>query len=105
MPAFRFSPIFKYTIKGDSMKPTYEPGDKVYINRLAYLFKKPKIGNVVIIKNFPQPINQAQSRHLIKRINNISKQGFFLVGDNKNKSTDSRHFGLVKKKDIIGKVF
>lgn len=100
MPVFRFSPIFKYTIKGDSMRPTYEPGDRVYVNRLAYLFKKPKIGDIVVIKH---PKNKRKK--IIKRITKTTHLGYFLVGDNKNQSTDSRYFGIVKKKDIIGKVF
>ena len=33
----------------------------------------------------------------------IPKDKYFLVGDNRNNSIDSRVFGLVDKKDIIGK--
>lgn len=83
------------------MEPTYVPYDVVYVNRLAYLFRKPKIGDIVVIKDSPR---QVQDKHLIKRISNISKQGYSLVGDNKNRSTDSRHFGPIKKRNITGRV-
>jgi len=105
------------------MKPTYKPNEEVYVNRLAYLFRKPKIGDVIIIKGIPRHIRQAprqeagrhdkqvprqragrQDKLIIKRIDHFSKQGYFLLGDNKNKSTDSRHFGVIKKQDIVGKI-
>jgi len=93
------------------MKPTYKPNEEVYVNRLAYLFRKPKIGDVIVIKGIPRQIRQAPrqeaGRHdklIIKRIDHFSKQGYFLLGDNKSKSTDSRHFGVIKKQDIVGKI-
>lgn len=96
--AFIYSPIFYYTIKGESMKPTYANGDKVFINRLAFLFKKPKIGDIIALQHPKKNIK------VIKRIQKVSQKEYFVVGDNKNKSTDSRNFNWISKKEIIGKV-
>lgn len=96
--ALKWSPVFKYIVRGESMEPTYKEGDAVLVNRLAFLFKKPKIGDVIVLSNPKKNII------VIKRIYKISSKGYFVVGDNKNESTDSRHFGWIFKKEIIGKV-
>lgn len=80
------------------MEPTYGFGDIILINRLSYLFHKPKAGDVIALKN---PKNK---KHIIKRIQKIQNGKYFVVGDNKKESTDSREFGLISKNEIIGKV-
>lgn len=40
----------------------------------------------------------------IKRIRAIQNGRYDVRGDNASKSTDSRHFGLLEKRDIAGKV-
>jgi len=97
--AWKFSPIFKYTVKGISMEPTYTAGDTVYVNRLAYLFKNPKVGDIVVVKNLTE-----FQKNILKRINKIERKKYFLIGDNNKGSTDSRHFGPIKKHNIEGKV-
>ena len=97
--AWKLSPIFKYTVRGNSMEPTFFEGDSVIVNRLAYLFKKPNKNDVIILK---YPKNK--KREIMKRIQRVTHKSYFLVGDNVIQSTDSRHFGLVQKESIIGKV-
>ena len=43
-------------------------------------------------------------RLLVKRVREIKHGSYFLTGDNETESTDSRVFGWVKQKDIVGKV-
>lgn len=43
-------------------------------------------------------------KEMIKRIQKIRGNEYFVVGDNKKESTDSRNFGWIKKDQIIGKV-
>lgn len=81
------------------MQPTVKDGTAVLVNRLAYLFKKPKIGDIVVLK---------RQKYIIKRIAAINPSAdgeqVFVIGDNKKESVDSRHFGWIKKNNILGKV-
>lgn len=81
------------------MNPKFQEGERVWVNRWAYIFKKPKVGDVVVLKSPNQDIL------ILKRIKRIEDRGYFVEGDNPNKSTDSRKFGFVTKEVIIGKVF
>jgi nickel-type superoxide dismutase maturation protease len=88
----------KYVIQGSSMSPTFSPGDTVVASSLPYLLTKLKCGDIIVCTD---PRNE---RILIKRIARIRKDEYFVVGDNKAASTDSRQFGFIQRKDIIGKV-
>lgn len=79
------------------MLPLYKENDVVIINKLAFLFSSPKMGDVVVahIKN---------NKRILKRIAKIDGKRYYIVGDNFKKSTDSRIFGWIQKKDILGKV-
>src|SRR6185437_6188213 len=94
---FLLSPIYKYQISGDSMKPTISAGETVLVNRAVYLFKKPQTGDIVALHD------PRGGKILIKRITKKSGTNYFVEGDNKTASTDSRLFGWVGKRDIIGK--
>jgi nickel-type superoxide dismutase maturation protease len=91
-------PVYKYQIKGNSMLPIFKDGDIVLVNRLSYLFRKPKINDIVAVKD------PRDNKILIKRIKKIEEQMYFVVGDNKLSSTDSREFGMIGKNQIVGKV-
>lgn len=80
------------------MEPFISSGDVILVNRLSYLFKNPKIGDVIIIKN------NSKKKYLIKRIQRIREKTYFVGGDNKKESIDSRNFGWITKKDIVGKM-
>ena len=91
-------PFFKYLISGESMSPTLKPGQNILVNRLTYVFAKPKVGDIIALKDL------GSKKVLIKRISKTNKDNYFVLGDNEKQSTDSRVFGWIKKKDIIGKV-
>lgn len=83
-----------FIIKGDSMLPTLKQGDLVFINPSA----KPKIGDIVL---FRHPFKQ--SVKAVKRLAQITADGrYFLVGDNALESADSRSFGAIRAKDVLG---
>ncbi len=96
-----FFPITRFKIEDRSMEPAFKSGDYVIINKLAYAFSTPSKGDVIVF-NHPKEKN----RFLIKRISLVTKSDeLYVVGDNKNFSQDSRHFGSIKKDLIIGKVW
>ncbi len=75
------------------MLPTLKPGQ----NLISFnWFVKPKNKDIVIIK--------MEGKMMVKRINKINSHSFFIQGDNKKGSTDSRSFGWIKRDQIIGKV-
>lgn len=80
------------------MFPTFEQGEVVLINRLTYWFSAPEIGDVVAVRD------PRDGKVLIKRITGSKGQRYFVQGDNKKYSTDSRVFGMIGRLDIIGKV-
>lgn len=80
------------------MYPTLKPGTNVLVNRLSYLFAKPKVTDIVGL------IDPRDKKVLIKRISEIKNGKYFVLGDNPKESTDTRTFGWIGKKDIIGKV-
>ncbi|MBI1979065.1 MAG: nickel-type superoxide dismutase maturation protease [Candidatus Aenigmarchaeota archaeon] len=94
-------PITRFKIEDKSMEPEFRPGDYVLVNRLIYFLRNPSKGEVVVLKH-----PKEKNRFIIKRISLITNSHeCYVVGDNKDFSQDSRHFGPVKKNSIIGKVW
>lgn len=89
-------PFSKFSVSGHSMLPTLSEGQDILSFNWAYLGKKPKIGDIIVIKY--------QGREMVKRIKGLEGEKVLVEGDNKEESTDSRHFGPINKSQIIGKV-
>lgn len=90
-----------FIIQGHSMEPNILQGQTVLASSIPYLFLKPKIGDIVAFKK--------EKKVLIKRIAKInpstsSGEKYFVKGDNKKDSLDSKEIGWVLKKEIVGKV-
>ena len=86
----------KYICEGKSMSPTLNNGDVVLVDREAEI----EVGDIVVAKH---PIEQ--NSEILKRVERINERGhYFLVGDNLEESSDSRHFGAVTREYIRGKV-
>jgi signal peptidase I len=109
-----------YYIPSESMQPTLDVGDHIYINRLVYRFWKPVRGEVVV---FDHP--HEHGTDLIKRVvavggdkvegrdgkvwvNGVAggestdfgplevpPDNLFVMGDNRGNSSDSRYWGFV----------
>lgn len=77
------------------MLPTLKEGDKIIISNIPYIFKKPAVGNIVAFK--------LKNNIFLKRIKHVKRDKYFLEGDNKIDSIDSRAFGLINKNQILGK--
>lgn len=79
-------------IVGDSMLPALGPGTLV----IGLKSGKPKVGDVVMIIH--------ENKEKIKRIRDIDEYEAFVVGDNPDKSKDSRQFGPINKHAIVARV-
>lgn len=80
------------------MHPTLQENEVVFVNRLSFLFHPPQIGDIIVFRD------SRAKKVLIKRITNKDKEKYFVEGDNKKHSTDSREFGMIRMNEIIGKV-
>lgn len=91
MPLFRF-----FKIHGHSMEPLIKDGQKVLVSSIPFIFSNPKKNDIVAFN--------LDNKIFIKRIEKIENGKYFLQGDNKDDSLDSRKLGFIERKDILGKV-
>jgi signal peptidase I len=84
-------------VTGDSLAPEYREGDFVLVSKIPFYLVPPSPGDVIAFR-------QPGYGLLIKRIQNISPDGGLNVIGNHPESIDSRVFGTVRRKDILGKV-
>lgn len=78
------------------MEPTLKNGQVVWVNHWYYLINKIRVGDIAAY--------EFQGKLLIKRIKEVKREKVFFLGDNSNDSFDSRQFGYVDKKEVLGKV-
>ena len=83
----------RFKVEDESMYPTLRQGDYLIVNKLASKFFA---GDIVVFKH--------EDKFLVKRIEKISNEKYFVVGDNKKLSQDSRKFGAIKVGLLVGKV-
>jgi phage repressor protein C with HTH and peptisase S24 domain len=79
-------------VEGLSMIPTYAPGERLLV-RYGGTYT---IDDVVLVQR-PDQID-------IKRLNKVVEGRFYVIGDNLEVSTDSRHYGPIAPEQIIAKV-
>lgn len=80
------------------MEPQIKNGSMVLVSNIFYIFKNPTVNDIVAFKN-------AAGKVLIKRITKKENGNFFIEGDNKKDSLDSKNFGMISKDKILGKIF
>lgn len=86
----------RLAVTGESMTPALQPGDRVVAVRGLGL----RPGDIVAFRDFRSP-----ARILVKRVLGPAPEGGLIVlGDNPGRSTDSRHFGPVTRRDVVGRV-
>jgi signal peptidase I len=78
------------------MIPGIKNGERVLVSSIFYWFKNPQIGDIVAVVS--------EGKVFIKRVTKTREDKYFLEGDNKEDSLDSRKFGFIAKENIIGKV-
>jgi nickel-type superoxide dismutase maturation protease len=85
----------RVVVEGRSMEPTLAPGDRLLVARAHRLHA----GDVVAVRD-----PREHRRVLVKRIAAVLEDGIVLRGDNPGASTDSRTFGPVPPKAVVGRV-
>lgn len=78
------------------------PGEKIeYKDNILYIngdpFKEKYLGNEVITEDFD--ISQLKN----SESDTIPEDMYLVLGDNRENSEDGRHYGLISKKEIVGK--
>lgn len=95
------------------MAPTLRHGELVLVNRRAYRQRVPRRGELVAARP-----SACAGRAVVKRIagtpaDDVAIEGrswhlgedeFFLLGDRAEESRDSRRFGPVSRRELIGRV-
>lgn len=88
--------LSRFKVSGHSMEPAISAGITLLVSSISYIFKEPKIGDIVVFS--------VAGKTFVKRIKKKEGQRYFLSGDNTNDSLDSRKLGWVRREDIQGKV-
>lgn len=106
--------VTNYTVDGHSMDQTLHNGQLLGINRLAYLYHPPRIGDIIVVS-----FGSGGDIEFVKRVTGIGGQTvagnsgqvyhlnanqLFIEGDNRGYSTDSRTYGPILTSQVIGKV-
>lgn len=121
-------------VDGFSMEPTMHSGEFVLVNKLAYKFGEPKLGDVIVFQ-YPRDPEQEYIKRVIgtpgdhvkiydgqvyingQLINEpyiasppsyqnewtVPENSLFVLGDNRNNSSDSHSWGPVPMDYVIGK--
>src|SRR6202035_1443054 len=85
----------RVVVEGMSMDPTLAPGDRLLVVRSARL----RAGDVVAVR-----APGGSRRVLVKRVSAVLGDEVVLRGDNPAASTDSRDFGPVSRRSVLGRV-
>jgi nickel-type superoxide dismutase maturation protease len=87
-------------IRGESMAPHLHDGDEVLVDPHAYRQDAPKNRDIVLTKH-----PYKRDLKLVKRVEAaLDGDRYRLSGDNPDESTDSRAFGSIPRRDILGQV-
>ncbi|MEX0617179.1 MAG: S26 family signal peptidase [Candidatus Woykebacteria bacterium] len=93
-------PLERFKIVGHSMEPDFYSGQRIIINRWAYIFSDPTIGDIIAFRD-----RHDKGKIALKKVKKILDKSYYVVGLNQEDSQDSRSFGYISSKEIIGKFF
>jgi nickel-type superoxide dismutase maturation protease len=91
---WRWRPLGRVEVTGDSMLPALSPGDRLLVLRAG----RPAVGDVVAVTD-----PRLATRTMVKRVAAVDARGITVLGDNPPASTDSRDLGPVPPASIRGR--
>ncbi len=95
-PLLDWLPVQSFVVHDTSMRPALSPGDRVLVGRWLRARRRD-----LVVSRDPEQ----HAIYLVKRVANLEPNGdVVLRGDNPNVSRDSRHFGAVPARLIVGRV-
>jgi nickel-type superoxide dismutase maturation protease len=86
--------VRRVEVSGASMRPTLEPGDRL----LVLAWRRIRAGDLVALPDPRQP-----TRTLVKRVGRVDGASLTVLGDDPTVSTDSRSFGPVPRRTVLGR--
>ena len=87
--------VRRVEVAGDSMRPALLPGDRLLVWRWGRL----RDGDMLALRD------PRTGQLIVKRLHSRSAGGALSVaGDNSDHSTDSRHFGPIGHRSVVGRV-
>ncbi len=102
-----------YSVKGQSMQPTLRDGQILAVDLVTYRFNSPERGDVVIVTYAGDDRVRFVKRILGLAGDTVMVNGepvlleagqYYVVGDNRDHSTDSRAYGPIGQEQILGKI-
>lgn len=90
-------PLQRFRVADTSMRPVLQPGDRLLVGG----WLRPRRGDLIVFRDPEQ-----RSLFLLKRVAAVESNGDLIVrGDSPNVSRDSRHFGPVARRLVVGRAF
>ncbi len=88
-----------FVVSGGSMEPSYHEGERVLVDTLLWHITGLQVGDVVVFRDPKLAID-------IKRVSDTPAEAgtYYLLGDNRSHSTDSREWGSIPSSYILGRV-